>query len=783
MKEKIKSVKSKIEKLIEEGRLGEAKFALDKYNTKMPGDQDICSMYAVIHIIEGELENAEKVLLEGLEKDSVHFDLLFNLAYIYEQRGQLRQAVDLYSKAGTVAIAAGQKGSVAEAIERLKLSDGGLQIHEKARIVFFVKEGMDSFLGDIIHGLSEDYWVRKIIVSNLRQIDEGMEWADICWFEWCDELVAYGSRLPLAQQRKIICRLHSYEAFTQYVDNVEWASIDKVILIADHIRGFVLDKQKNLRPEQTVIIPNGIDPDKYKYRECEPGFNIAYVGYLNYKKGPMLLLHTFKAIFDTDKRYKLYIAGKFQDYRDELYFSQMIKEFGIEDNVIYEGWQDDINQWLEDKNYILCTSLLESQNISVMQAMCKGIKPVVHNFVGARGIYPDEYVWNTIDEAIDMILSDKYESSDYRAYIVDNYSFKKQLANIGSLLEEHLTFSKMIRKVNNILSGFDKPDDANLTDTTMLTPTYNRASMIEEDLDRAFNFPSVPKLFVDDCSDESNRNILKGMMEAGKYGIVKIIFRDKNGGVAAALSSGVNTIDTKYTIIKGDDDILMRLNDNWNINEILQRCSLDYPFLIPRYVLNLAEDGGISLGYDREELSGNESYQVLLKMFLTGEMVAMSAGAIFGTDDLISSLPEDIFRVSEDYIMASRILSRHGKLPIFVCDSIVYIRRISSRTLSRTIDETKLTLTLLSMMVSGYYCLKNDLVNKSVFIDAISKREDRLNEYYNYEKGFSDIIEKYSQGKSGIDILIKGLNDRGVIINSKNELPIEVINMPDMYRK
>ncbi|MCS4525185.1 glycosyltransferase [Clostridium botulinum] len=64
------------------------------------------------------------------------------------------------------------------------------------------------------------------------------------------------------------------------------------------------------------------------------GFNIAYVGYINFKKGPMLLLHAFKKIFDTDNRYKLHIAGTFDEDRYRLYFNQMIKELGLE-KILY----------------------------------------------------------------------------------------------------------------------------------------------------------------------------------------------------------------------------------------------------------------------------------------------------------------------------------------------------------------------------------------------------------------------------------------------------------------
>lgn len=302
----------------------------------------------------------------------------------------------------------------------------------KKNIVFFVKQGLDNFLEDIIDGLAHEYTTRKIVVTNLKQIDEEMKWADICWFEWCDELISYGSKLIIANEKKIICRIHSYESFTDYPCNVYWENVNKIIFVAEHIRNFTINNF-NIDKEKTIVIPNGIDIPKWTFQDRKPGFNIAYVGYINYKKGPMLLLHTFKAIYDKNNQYKLFIAGKFQDARDILYFNQMIKEFRLEDNVVYEGWQDNLDKWLEDKNYILCTSILESQNISIMQAMVKGIKPIIHNFVGAKEIYPQYLVWNTINDAVEMITDSKYNSQEYNYFVKNGFEFKDQIEKLKSL--------------------------------------------------------------------------------------------------------------------------------------------------------------------------------------------------------------------------------------------------------------------------------------------------------------------------------------------------------------
>ncbi|WP_051618084.1 methyltransferase domain-containing protein [Desulfofundulus thermocisternus] len=443
--EKAKIIKSKIETLINIGKIEEAENAITSYERVLPVDSDIISMKSIVAIYKGNLEEARQLLLKGLENDPFSGDLTFNLAYVYEKQGNYQKAYDLYIDAKQFLV--DDKIDVEEAIERIK--NTRKNITTRKRIVFFVKKGLDSFLDDIIEGISREYHTKKIVVQNYSQIDEGMKWADICWFEWCDDLIIYGSALDLAKNKNIICRLHSYEAFTDYIFKVQWDKVNKVIFVANHIRNYVLNQLKGLKKEKTIVIPNGINLEKISFKKRKPGFNIAYVGYINHKKGPMLLIHTFKSIFEKDNRFKLYIAGLFQDPRYVLYFKQMIKELGLEHNVFYEGWQPDINQWLEDKNYIISTSVLEGNPLGIMEAMAKGIKPVIHNFVGSREQF-GPYVWNTINEAVNMIISDKYDSEEYRRYIEKNFSLQKQLTNIYNLINSLKDSGQLTEK--NLLS-------------------------------------------------------------------------------------------------------------------------------------------------------------------------------------------------------------------------------------------------------------------------------------------------------------------------------------------
>ncbi|ALS24475.1 methyltransferase domain-containing protein [Paenibacillus naphthalenovorans] len=450
--EKVKLMKSKIEELIHLGELETASQAIDKCEELVPEDAELLSMKAIVLMVEGKWTDAKTVLMKGLDIDPYHTDLLYNQAYWYEQQQDYQSAYDIYCDLNQL-LPAGQEQEIRSKMTQLKELDPN--IRDKKKLVFFVKEKMDNFINDIIHQLSAEYRTKKIVVTHYPQIDDGMKWADICWFEWCDELIIYGSKLQMAQDKKIICRLHSYEAFTNYPKQVNWTSVDHVIFVAEHIKKFVLEQIKGLSEDQAVVIPNGIDINKFAFKEREKGFRIAYVGYINYKKGPMLLLQSFKAIFDRDPRYTLHIAGQFQDPRDMLYFRQMIAEFGLQKHVIYEGWQDDINQWLEDKHFIISTSVLEGNPVGVMEAMARGIKPLIHNFVGAKYQF-GKFVWSTMDELIDMLMSEEYAPREYRKYIEERYSLDKQINQIHGVLQpfRHVEASQEIAAtVNPGISG------------------------------------------------------------------------------------------------------------------------------------------------------------------------------------------------------------------------------------------------------------------------------------------------------------------------------------------
>jgi glycosyltransferase involved in cell wall biosynthesis len=281
----------------------------------------------------------------------------------------------------------------------------------------------------------------------------------------------------------------------------------------------------------------------------------------------MLLLHTFKAIYEKDHRYKLYIAGVFQDNRDVLYYNQMVQELGLQNNVIYNGWQKDLDNWLEDKDYILCTSIFESQNTSMMQAMCKGIKPLVHNFVGAKNIYGKKYVWNTIDEAVSMLESNNYDPKEYRKYIVENYGFTKQKAEIMNLID-------------NLKVRIEKQ---RLSEEPLITVgiiNYNYSEFLDKAVKSVLGqtYKNMEIIIVDDCSDDDSIKRIQNYEE--NYENIKAIFHKENSGsVYKGIQEIMKYSKGEYFMFLSADDFLA--DDNViksHVIEFVMDIDLDYVY-------------------------------------------------------------------------------------------------------------------------------------------------------------------------------------------------------------
>lgn len=371
---------------------------------------------------------------------------------------------------------------------------------KQVRKVAFVCGPHTRFLFDLEERLARRHHVRAYHFPksvNWLQVQEALDWADVVWFEWCDSLLVEASQ-RLDKRAAVVCRLHSYEVFSDFPRQVNWKFVDRLVFVAPHMQQLFEQYFPRIayRVEKTVI-PNGVDVDRFTFRERKPGFNLAYVGYINHKKNPSLLLQCIYQLVQKDTRYRLYVAGVHQERRFEVYWNHMIQAMGLQDHVIMEGWVEDINAWLEDKQYVISTSVHEGCPYNVLEAAACGIKPVVHHFRGAEQLFPEAWLFQDVEEFVEMIQSDHYDSQAYRDWIVRHFDQTKQIEAIDSLL------TNLKAQVSFSVNGHTKkrkkthPSSKGWIDISAWKP-YLKEDKFDNGLKITISAPNTPLIFRQD---------------------------------------------------------------------------------------------------------------------------------------------------------------------------------------------------------------------------------------------------------------------------------------------
>jgi glycosyltransferase involved in cell wall biosynthesis len=244
--------------------------------------------------------------------------------------------------------------------------------------------------------------------------------AKIIWAEWANATAAEIADYECGAKK--ILRIHAYEAFGEAIKYINFKKFDTVIFIAEHIKEYV--ERKYGKIPNAVVIPNGIQTDKFDCKDKEENNKIAYAGQLSRKKGIGELFLIAKSL----PEYEFHCAGQFTEDDVCEYFHKKKP-----DNVFLHPFQYDLNKWFKDKTYIINTSVREGSPVGVLEGMSAGLKPLINDWIGAKEIY-GEYVYKNIKE-LKGLLEGTHEPEKYRDFVKDNYDFKKVYKEIEKLIK------------------------------------------------------------------------------------------------------------------------------------------------------------------------------------------------------------------------------------------------------------------------------------------------------------------------------------------------------------
>ena len=319
------------------------------------------------------------------------------------------------------------------------------------KLLFLCLPGLQSFIEPIADALQGTYEVTKLFTNQLDQVFAEVQKADVVWLEWANEMAIQATRQLIPPTKRVILRLHSYEALTpQLLRGVNWDVVNDVIFVSSYIKEYV----NGIIPQQLKtckqhVIPNGVRmetldfPVRQPFENSEIGprssFTLGMLGHLNNKKGLMNLCQAFYAVYNyadqhTGAEVKLKVGGTWQDPRYENYFFHFMEKTYLFLAVeVMQVPQGGASKFFSDVDVVLCTSPWESQNMSVMEGMACGCKPAVHWFPGAERHYQQESIWLTYVDLINVIYG-PHKPEDYRDYIYSKFGFADALLEIGKVI-------------------------------------------------------------------------------------------------------------------------------------------------------------------------------------------------------------------------------------------------------------------------------------------------------------------------------------------------------------
>lgn len=458
-------------KLFEENQLNKSLSIFKKILSKEPNNKMALYCSSIIYRQLKKWSLAKKVAENYLNVYGENSAILEVLGDVLYFEGDYLKAKRTYLKALKLSSDTSKQMKIQDKLENTTKKIDNTK--NMTKVALIVAEGADSFTDDVLEGLGDYFWVRKFtlpkkqgrIYSALKEglkakflnekvykfllylypsiLKKAIKWGDVIWVEWASNEAVAASYLK-NPSKKLFIRLHRFEAFEPYPFLINWENVDKVVFVSNFMKEVLKDRGIKISSEKSKVIYNGVDLDRFDFKQRENGYNIGWVAGIIPRKNLHMGLEIIRKLVEKDERYVLHVAGDFSDLIYERYIKHLIKVANIEKNVILYGWVDDMAKWWDDKNYLLSTSMHEGHPYNIMEGMAKGIKPIIHNFDGAEELYDKQFLFSNVDEAAEKIITGEYNSSYYREYVEKKgWTLEKQIEEFKRVINELVAINRV----------------------------------------------------------------------------------------------------------------------------------------------------------------------------------------------------------------------------------------------------------------------------------------------------------------------------------------------------
>lgn len=247
--------------------------------------------------------------------------------------------------------------------------------------------------------------------------DEFVKQADVVLSMWADWNLI---NIIKVFDGPIFTYVRSYEIYEEMINHVNWDRVKGVFYCSQEVFDMTNDRFKSqLKEKDQYVIPNWIDLNEWSFKNRVKGTKIAMVGHIHPRKNFPMALQIIHSLPDG---YSLHVIGQVHDNMSLFYLDKLCTLNGLKNRVFYHGVKkpEEVQDFLNDKSFILSTSIKEGNPMNILEAMACGLKPIVHNWPGAETQFPPQWRFTWVDE-VKQIINGGYNPHEYRKFIEDHH--------------------------------------------------------------------------------------------------------------------------------------------------------------------------------------------------------------------------------------------------------------------------------------------------------------------------------------------------------------------------
>lgn len=295
---------------------------------------------------------------------------------------------------------------------------------------------------------------RELVDARLRQalgsedvpsyeLLEELEQADALFVDWADR-GGLAAVMTAPEGIRVVLRVHSMDAFSPWIHLIDWSRVDELILVSEHLRQMVTRLVGDrLTHTRVHVVSNVLDESRLPTTRTE-GYlrRMLMVGWGQRVKDPLWALEVLAALRVDEPAWRLSLVGA--DFpadaiRSQGAYARQFRERLTHDDVRgaidFVGFTRDLAPHLARSGFMLSTSRRESFGLGLVEGAAAGLVPVVRNWPvfapldGARTLFPDDWVVESIDEAVERIRAHAEEPAWGQASAAARVTVRQRFQN------------------------------------------------------------------------------------------------------------------------------------------------------------------------------------------------------------------------------------------------------------------------------------------------------------------------------------------------------------------